>query len=279
MNSQTKAIPILWKPAGPIGDKYHINKNIESIKYYDYIKKDSNFDTINFRQYHFEEAKLIRVDIESKYSEKDYSKIFIYDENGYLEFEYVQIGTKKQIKRKYKYDKNGNLTKDETYHLGLQSHGCRYLYNDENHLVSRITIDEFGNDKMKYTYILDKNGRKVSSLAYQDGREIRSSWKYNEDGKIICRKNSSSIEKFFYDTKGRKIRTTIKIGEGPINTNNIVYNEKGDIFYFDSYNPKIDKLNKTEYHYTYDRFDNIIEAIACKNNIEYTKYKYIIEYK
>lgn len=165
----------------------------------------------------YDEAGHILTEFADCQWEESYNRRYSYNENGELiKTEYLDMaGNEVDGYSQNIYDEKGNLVRREEIYLwdadGEYSGYHNYLYDENGNLIEESGFTSFyphavGGLSITCTYTYDENGRKISQLSVEDGEEMLSTWKYDEQGNVIEETRGDYTYQYTYDEAGNLIK-------------------------------------------------------------------------
>ncbi|WP_299155920.1 hypothetical protein [uncultured Christiangramia sp.] len=175
---------------GPDWISFNENGNIIELKYFD---SETN-ELIRKENYIYDKSgNLVERENDGKEDRFKYKWVLKYNSEDQLveELKLLNDGTKER-KTVYKYDENGNIIEEKTFHTNLTKKGPYYTfkYNDDNQLIEKNSFSPDGT----------KDGRTTHHYVKGKLKEIKS---YNEDGlwfKYSLNENEDLIKEISYES-------------------------------------------------------------------------------
>lgn len=216
-------------------------KIVETLGYT--INKDSIKELFIFEAFYFDKKGRMVKSIEYENEERKPLRVYInkYDNKGNIvELNYSNLDGTDSHTVYYSYNRYGQLLKEESRKIVH-----KYTYDRKNRTAELKSNFKNGKFHDRITFKFNKNWQRTELVTYDETGDITLIYKeeYDENGNVI--KVSS------YDDKEQLIRFT-----------EILYDKQNKTYESKKY--KIDNndttlVNISKWHYSYDKYDNVIE--------------------
>ena len=174
----------------------------------------------------------------------------------------------------YVYDDKGNLTGENLY-LGTEVIQVKnlYKYNNKNQKVSEVRYDKDSKVIFSIQYQYEGDNLIVKEVSNGDGEiEYMEKMSYTPKGELEIKTTldnfdgTETIERYEYDSKGRKTSRIIEKNNEVSLKVRYKYNDKGLLEELNVIDSKENPVDLRSYTYTYDEKGNWIEKIITVNS-------------